>query len=44
MPNEELSAWQATECHSDVGTSGSLVAAVKTLVSEVRPRVDISTV
>ena len=39
-----LNAWHATECHSEAGTSGSLIADVKTLVSETIPRVDTSTV
>lgn len=44
MPNDELNAWQATECHSEAGAAGNLVANVKSLVSDTRPRVDISTV
>ena len=44
MPEAELNAWQATECHSELGTSGSLVADVKSLVSEARPSVDTSIV
>ena len=41
MPKDELNVWLvATECHSEFGTSGSLVADVKSLVSEARPSVD----
>ena len=42
MPKDELNASQATECHNEFGTSGSLVADVKSLVSEARPSVDTS--
>ena len=35
MPKDELNAWQATECHNEFGTSGSLVADVKSLVQEI---------
>ena len=43
MPKDELNAWQATECHNEFGISDSLVADVKSLVSEARPSVDTST-